>query len=142
MRSFIDPVAIYVAIGIFAVRTVQDLLMVILFVHLVQYFMKTKRSINPFGRKKKLIIISIFSLCLLQVISIGFKMSTPWTVYGACNNDSIGSYRSIMKLVMITTDTLTFYMIMYLFYHISETNVNRKKKRENIKNKQNRVVLP
>jgi hypothetical protein len=48
VRRFIDPFAVKVAIGIYAVRTVQDLCMLLLFMHLFIYFMRAKLSLKSF----------------------------------------------------------------------------------------------
>lgn len=68
-----------------------------------------------------------FLLCL-QVIGVGLKFSSVFTVDTVCDPDTITHFRSIKQYFLILSDGITCYLILWLFYFISQAAKDRRLK--------------
>ena len=109
--------------------------MIGLFVHLFLYFYRVKQqralitdddyyaSRKDPARCKTFSLISF--LLILQVIGVGLKFSSVFKVDTVCDQDTIMHYRSIKQYFLILSDGFTCYLILWLFYFISQAAKDR-----------------
>ena len=111
--------------------------MIGLFVHLFLYFYRVKQqrafitdddNYNDASRKdpercKTFSLISF--LLILQMIGVGLKFSSVFKVDSVCDQDTITHFRSIKQYFLILSDGITCYLILWLFYFISQAAIDR-----------------
>lgn len=68
-----------------------------------------------------------FLLCM-QLIGVGLKFSSVFTVATVCDPDTITHFRSIKQYFLILSDGITCYLILWLFYFISQAAKDRRLK--------------
>ena len=67
-------------------------------------------------------------LLILQLIGVGLKFSSVFTVDTVCDVDTITHFRSIKQYFLILSDGITCYLILWLFYFISQAAKDRRLK--------------
>jgi uncharacterized BrkB/YihY/UPF0761 family membrane protein len=116
--------------------------MIGLFVHLFLYFYRVKQqrafitdydydadtSRKDPARCKTFSLISF--LLILQVIGVGLKFSSVFKVDTVCDQDTITHYRSIKQYFLILSDGITCYLILCLFYYISQAAKDHHRQRK------------
>lgn len=64
----------------------------------------------------------------LQLIGVALKFSSVFTVDTVCDPDTITHFRSIKQYFLILSDGITCYLILWLFYFISQAAKDRRLK--------------
>ncbi len=85
--------------------------------------------------KTKLVITSVIILVIGQSLSIIIKFLSVFLIEGACNEDFVTDQRTLKQIFIIVVDGLTCYMIIYLFYSISEETARRRRRKKETGNK-------
>ena len=66
----------------------------------------------------------------MQVIGVGLKFSSVFKVDTVCDADTITHFRSVKQYFLILSDGITCYLILWLFYYISEAAKDHRRQRK------------
>jgi len=73
----------------------------------------------------------------MQVIGVGLKFSSVFKVDTVCDADTITHFRSIKQYFLILSDGITCYLILWLFYYISQAAKDHRRRRKAKRPKKN-----